>query len=124
MTPACLSIDCVCAFCTSVDDGRKVVKVMEEGTPRDEDPTKHVPIKMRFPDSSPLRFGVPDKSYLSFCGPGGLHVEERMYWPLSSVYSVLLQMDCWSFSIQTSWQLMLNHIKVPCRPTGGMKFGH
>ena len=79
MTPACLSIDCVCAFCQSVEDGRKVVQVMEDGTPRARDPTKAVPINVPIPTSIPLKFGVPGKDYLSFCGPGGLHVEQRMH---------------------------------------------
>eukprot|EP00803_Ostreobium_quekettii_P003778 evm.model.scf_329EXC.2 EVM.evm.TU.scf_329EXC.2 scf_329EXC:17023-24592(+) len=79
VVPACRSLDCVSIFCQNVEDGVVALKAVEKGESGPADPTKRLPASEGPPSKPPsMRFGVPAASYLSFCGPGGLHVEQQL----------------------------------------------
>lgn len=79
VVPACRSLDCPSVFALNVQDGRKILKLIENNDPYDPSWRPRIKeSKEKMLGEDGFAFAVLDPIFLRFDGPGGDHVKQCM----------------------------------------------
>lgn len=79
VVPACRSLDCPSVFALNVQDGRKILKLIENNDPYDSSWRPRIKeSKEKMLGDAGFAFAVLETSFLRFDGPGGDHVKQCM----------------------------------------------